>query len=48
MFFCLLSLSGVVCFIFVYCVRNAQNGNVFAILGVHFFTFLALRKQSVA
>jgi hypothetical protein len=48
LFFCLLSLSGVVCFIFVYCVRNAQNGNVFAILGVHFFTFLALRKQSVA
>lgn len=48
LFFCLLSLSGVVCFIFVCCVRNAQNGNVFAILGVHFFTFLALRKQSVA
>lgn len=47
-FFCLLSLPGVVCFVFVYCVRNAQNGNVFAILGVHFFTFLALRKQSVA
>ena len=33
---------------YLYCVRNAQNGNVFAILGVHFFTFLALRKQSVA
>jgi hypothetical protein len=44
----LLSLPVVVCFVFVYCVRNAQNGNVFAILGVHFFTFLALRKQGVA